>query len=128
MTTSCQDRSESGYLRDRRPAPRPRDKHSVMVSHGLERDCLNALRNKARLAVVIGKLWELKSISMELFDSVSVEFEVDPEAEDSHFLIFNVTATGHIKEIASRRQEWHRRTHSFLGNKCGLVKLIIDVT
>lgn len=132
MTTYCNEKSReshSGYapMARWRAIQLKQKRQSVVIPHGLVRECLNALRSKARLAVVIGKLWELKAISKELFDSVQVEFEVDPEVQDSCFLVFNVTAKGEIKEIADRRKEWHRRTHGFLGSDFGLVRLMIDV-
>jgi hypothetical protein len=69
----------------------------------------------------------LEAISRELFDSVSVERESDPELPGLDTLVFNVTAHGNVAEVAERRQEWHRRTQAVLGEECERVQLAIDI-
>ena len=69
----------------------------------------------------------IETISRELFDSVSVVRESDPEVAGLDTLVFNVTAHGDVAEVAERRQEWHRRTQAILGEECERVQLAIDI-
>jgi len=129
-TAICHRNSpRNGYLSDPERADRMRNRreNSLLVAAPLAQDCLKAIKCQARLIGVIGKLWELKTVARELFNLVNIEFEVDPDEPDEHFLIFNVTASGDIAEISARRREWHHRTQGFLGKDSGLVRLLIDV-
>lgn len=69
----------------------------------------------------------LHTIAQELFDSVIVENETDPEIPDLKTTTFVVTARGDVSEIAARRREWHRRTQRVLGDACDKVQLLIDI-
>lgn len=130
-STPCLERCCSGYPPDfdshRNNLQPQRGKHSVNVSLSLTADLLDAIKNKARLVFVIGQIWKLKAIAGELFAFASIEFQVDPEVPGDSFLVFNVTASGEVREISSRRREWHHRTQGILGSDSSLVRLIIDV-
>lgn len=82
---------------------------------------------KARqLAGPLSKLDELKRISLELFDSVRFEIEVDPEIHETFYLAVTVTAAGEPREVVDRQLEWHRRTMGILQKDCHNVVLLID--
>lgn len=81
---------------------------------------------RARLMQVVELLPELKSIAGEFFEVESVEFESDPEVDFNYFNIC-VKASGDVKDICKRRQQWHRRTDDILGDNADLVGLLIEV-
>jgi hypothetical protein len=83
------------------------------------------LSTESRLHSLRNVIPQLKSIALELFDSVSVDFDIDPET-DAHYLVVRVRAFGEIPEISARRSEWHRRVHPFLQENHDLVHLDID--
>lgn len=119
-----------GYLDDDLERSSRKSARYCTQVHGpvaLTADCVEALKNKARLAQVSGKFWELKSLTRELFDFVSIEFEVDPEDDGAHFFIFNVKANGDISEISCRRREWNRHVLALLKENAPFARLLIDV-
>jgi hypothetical protein len=74
-----------------------------------------------------GFIPNVETISRELFDSVAIEHEADPEIPGLNTIVFYVTARGDVAEVAARRREWHRRTQAILGDGCEQVQLAIDI-
>jgi hypothetical protein len=74
-----------------------------------------------------GFIPDVETISRELFDSVAIEREADPEIPGLNTTVFHVTARGDVAEVAARRREWHQRTQAILGDECERVQLAIDI-
>ncbi|HUY36822.1 MAG TPA: hypothetical protein VMV69_29150 [Pirellulales bacterium] len=49
--------------------------------------------------------------------SISLEVDTDPEVPEQPFLVVTVEASGTVKDIVRRRQEWHARAEPFLGER-----------
>jgi len=81
---------------------------------------------RARLMKVVELLPELESLANESFEFDHVEFESDPE-EDFNYFNICVKASGEIRDISQRRQQWHRRKDELLGDNTDLVCLLIEV-
>lgn len=80
------------------------------------------------LNAVSSKAEELRGIARELFGEATMEFAADPEIADLHYLVISVRTSGEPREVANRRRKWHQRTASLLGEDCGKVQLLIDIT
>jgi hypothetical protein len=89
---------------------------------------MESSERKAELALIATNADRLTAIASELFGRTTVEVRPDPEIEDSHYVVFSVETSGDPREVANRRREWYRRTATILGDHCGKVQLLIDIT
>jgi len=131
---SCDEKKKRrGYLGEP-PSPRPpspaagtRDT-SVEISPDSMKQFLETFRRKTELAVIAMNVEPLAAISNELFGATRVEIVPDPEIEDSYSVVFSVETSGDPREVANRRREWYKRIEPILGENCGQVQLLIDIT
>jgi|GEM_PF-5729432 len=89
---------------------------------------ISALIQKARFLAAVLKIRQLRVIASELFEIVSVDFEVDPEIPGTEYFVINVSAAGDLEEISQRQTEWYRRTYTTLKDCSEFVRLSIDVS
>ncbi len=77
---------------------------------------------------VTSALPSLANIAEELFrGKIDVEFDTDPEIDDSNYVIFNVSVKGDASRASSLRSEWYRKTSKILGDNCDGVRLLISI-